>query len=198
MAIGTVAETSDLFEVDLATKFNKTVSIGAVTLETYLLNRFYPIGAIFMSVVNTNPGTFMGGNWAVWGTGRVPVGVDTAQTEFNLVEETGGHKSLQQHLHSVAAVGASVGNDSPDHSHAHSAKITWAGSNTPMNWTTSSGAAADAPTQYGSAVNRNSGGRSAYHQHAVTVPAHSTDNAGSGNSQNLQPYITCYMWKRTA
>ncbi len=198
VAIGKVAETPDLFEVDLATKFNKGISIGAVTLDNYLLNRFYPVGTIYMAIANTNPGTLMGGTWVAWGTGRVPVGVDTGQTEFNTVEETGGHKSLQQHLHSVAAVSASVGNDNTDHSHAHSGKATWAGSNTPMNWTTSSGAAADAPTQYGSAVNRNSGGRSAYHQHAVTVPTHSTDNAGSGNSQNLQPYITCYMWKRTA
>lgn len=26
----------------------------------------------------------------------------------------------------------------------------------------------------------------------------STNTTGTGNSGNLQPYITCYMWKRTA
>ena len=31
------------------------------------------------------------------------------------------------------------------------------------------------------------------HTHTFT-----TSNAGSGNSGNLQPYITVYMWKRTA
>lgn len=27
---------------------------------------------------------------------------------------------------------------------------------------------------------------------------HTTTSAGTGNSGNLQPYITCYMWKRVA
>lgn len=25
-----------------------------------------------------------------------------------------------------------------------------------------------------------------------------TENEGTGNSENLPPYITCYMWKRVA
>ena len=45
------------------------------------------------------------------------------------------------------------------------------------------------------------------HKHSVTVGAHShtftgtngeTEFTGSGYEGNLQPYITCYMWKRTA
>lgn len=53
----------------------------------------YPIGAIYTSVVNTNPSTFIGGTWNAFGSGRTLVGVDTGQTEFDLVEETGGAKT---------------------------------------------------------------------------------------------------------
>ena len=29
----------------------------------------YPVGSIFMSVVNTNPSQFFGGTWVAWGAG---------------------------------------------------------------------------------------------------------------------------------
>lgn len=45
----------------------------------------------------------------------------------------------------------------------------------------------------------NSGNQSANHTHNVTISAHNTNSTGSGNAHNnLQPYITCYMWKRVA
>lgn len=65
----------------------------------------YPIGSIYLSVKNTNPSKWFGGTWVSWGTGRVPVGVDTTQTEFNAVEKTGGSKYLQSHKHEGLAWG---------------------------------------------------------------------------------------------
>ena len=44
---------------------------------------------------------------------------------------------------------------------------------------------------------KNTGGISANHHHQV--PAHNTNSTGSGTALNVQnPYITVYMWKRTA
>ena len=61
------------------------------------LNNFgkemYPVGSIYISVTNTNPGTIFGGPWVAFGTGRTLVGIDTSQTEFNTVEKTGGEKT---------------------------------------------------------------------------------------------------------
>ena len=54
----------------------------------------YPVGAIYMSVVSTSPATLFGGTWAAWGAGRVPVGIDAGQTEFDTVEETGGANTV--------------------------------------------------------------------------------------------------------
>jgi len=53
----------------------------------------YPVGVIYMSVNATSPATLFGGTWTAWGTGRVPVGVDTADTDFNTVEKVGGEKT---------------------------------------------------------------------------------------------------------
>ena len=46
-----------------------------------------------MSVNSTNPTNLFGGTWVTWGAGRVPVGIDTSQTEFASVEKTGGEKN---------------------------------------------------------------------------------------------------------
>lgn len=53
----------------------------------------YPVGAIYISVSSTNPGTLFGGTWVAFATGRTLVGIDTGQTEFDTVEETGGAKT---------------------------------------------------------------------------------------------------------
>ena len=53
----------------------------------------YPIGSIFMSVVATNPNTFFGGTWVAIGAGKMLVGIDTGDSDFDVVEETGGSKT---------------------------------------------------------------------------------------------------------
>lgn len=64
----------------------------------------YPVGSIYMSVNNTNPSTLFGGTWVAWGSGKVPVGVDTSDTDFDTVEKTGGAKS-----HSYTPAGTNDG-----------------------------------------------------------------------------------------
>lgn len=55
----------------------------------------YPIGSIYISTNSANPATTLGfGTWAAFGAGRVPVGFDSGQTEFDTDEETGGAKTV--------------------------------------------------------------------------------------------------------
>ena len=130
----------------------------------------HPVGSIYISVNSTNPGDKFGGTWVAWGSGRVPVGIDTSQKEFNGVEKTGGEKT---HKLTVSEM--------PSHSHDnvyHNG--AWTGTYTPSNDINSAEYGA-----WGKANLRAGGG--------------GTINTGGGNAHNnLSPYITCYMWKRTA
>jgi hypothetical protein len=71
-----------------------------------LIDLIYPVGAVFISVVSTSPATLFGGTWSAFATGRTLVGIDTADTAFDTVQETGGEKT---HLLSAAEM--------PSHSH---------------------------------------------------------------------------------
>lgn len=58
------------------------------------LSGAWPVGSIFISAVSTNPATLLGfGTWSAFAAGRVLVGLDSGQTEFDTVEETGGSKT---------------------------------------------------------------------------------------------------------
>lgn len=63
----------------------------------------WPVGSIFISAVATNPATLLGiGTWAAFGAGRVLVGFNASDTDFDTAEETGGAKT-------VAAAGTNSG-----------------------------------------------------------------------------------------
>ena len=54
----------------------------------------FPVGSVFIAVVATNPATLLGyGTWSAFAAGRVLVGIDAGQMEFDVVEETGGAKT---------------------------------------------------------------------------------------------------------
>lgn len=76
----------------------------------FLASTLYPVGSIYINAsVSTNPGTLLGfGTWAAYGAGRVIVGLDSGQTEFDTLDETGGAKThtltvpeMPAHTHTV-------------------------------------------------------------------------------------------------
>ena len=161
---------------------------GAIAMDNpiSLTNILFPVGAIYISVNNVNPGTFLGGTWASFGSGRTLVGVDAEDTDFDTVEKTGGEKAhalsageLPSHTHGSASLTGTM--QSVMFDDADPISITGiCSATTPRqrSWTGMSGDAV-----------RN-----------VTIDA-SHEHAAVGNNEahnNLQPYITCYFWKRTA
>lgn len=61
----------------------------------------YPVGSIYTSVNNINPGSFLPGTtWETFASGKMLVGVDATQSEFEHVEQEGGEivKNMQ-HTH---------------------------------------------------------------------------------------------------
>lgn len=143
----------------------------------------FPVGSVFISVVATNPTTLLGyGVWTAFGAGRVMVGFNIADTDFDVVEETGGAKTvtltaaqsgLPQHTHTQNA-----------HSHIITSQTATTGGATSYEHgaldTSSAEAEATETTATTVAVNQDAGPTSA-------AAAHS----------NVQPYIVCHFWKRT-
>ena len=72
----------------------------------------WPVGSIYISNSPTNPATSLGGGtWVNFGAGRVLVGLDATQTEFDTVEKTGGAKThtlttaeIPSHTHPITFV----------------------------------------------------------------------------------------------
>ena len=61
-----------------------------------MLETIYPVGSIYINVGVDNklPETLLGfGTWTAFGTGRTIVGVDSSDTDFDTVRETGGSKT---------------------------------------------------------------------------------------------------------
>ena len=54
----------------------------------------YPVGSIYMSANSTDPKMLFGGTWERYANGRVLVGVDEADTDFNTAGKTGGEKLI--------------------------------------------------------------------------------------------------------
>lgn len=60
----------------------------------FLASAMWPVGSVYTAVVATNPATLLGfGTWSAFAAGKVLVGIDAGQTEFDTVEETGGAKT---------------------------------------------------------------------------------------------------------
>ena len=166
-----------------------------------------PVGHIRMETTNTNPATYLGfGTWVLWGAGRVPVGVNTSDSSFNTVEKTGGSKTANiSHTHTIASHnhGGNTGstaltiNQIP--AHTHDVWQTSGGSAQSTEANALSGATAWNKTLRNVEKFAKSTGGGQGHIHTISASGQqTTSSAGSTSLSLLQPYIPCYMWKRTA
>lgn len=169
-----------------------------------IIDKVYPVGSIYMSVVNNSPANFIGGTWVALNEGRVLIGANSTYT----AGKTGGeftHKitvaELPEHNHSASTASAGAHthtastNSTGDHAHNYvcyktaEAVYNVGGGSHIMN--------------VGSTLATTSAGT---HSHTVTIAsadAHThtvtVNNTGSGSAMNnMQPYLAVYMWKRTA
>lgn len=158
-----------------------------------LLALAWPVGSVFVSVVDTNPATLLGfGTWATIGTGQALVGLDAGQTEFDALEKTGGSKT---HTLSV--------NEMPAHTHVQDAHNHTQDPHThsflPRTATTGASTSIAGTVDTSSTI----GGSNQPHiQNATAVNQAATavnQNAGGGAAHNnLQPFLVVRFWKRTA
>jgi microcystin-dependent protein len=169
--------------------------------------------------------TKYGGTWVAWGQGRVPVSVNTSGT-FNTLEKTGGTETvaltdvsqIPSHDHTGPSHNHTFTGTAHTHA-AHTGNIKGIGAGgMPLrvdNTTDVDGVfslLSNIPAAVGILQKASSLGSgiegiklNATHDSVVTggsigyAGTGNTGPAGSGNAHNnLQPYITCFMYKRTA
>jgi hypothetical protein len=92
-------KTDDLVDDDLivisdSEDDDKTKKVKVASLVS-LIEAMYPVGSIYLNAaVATNPATLLGfGTWTAFGAGRVPVGVNADDADFNEAQKTGGAKT---------------------------------------------------------------------------------------------------------
>lgn len=68
-----------------------------------ILNYAHPIGSIYISINDANPSALFGGTWERFGQGKVLVGVDEGDTDFNQPNKTGGEKKHQLAVDELAS-----------------------------------------------------------------------------------------------
>lgn len=152
----------------------------------------FPVGAVFIAVVNTNPATLLGyGTWSAFAAGRMLVGLNASDTDFDTAEETGGAKTVTL-----------TANEMPSHTHtqdahthtqnAHSHVLTELRDATTGGAATNIALTADTSSTLGTKV---TGSTTATNQNATAT----NQNTGGGEAHNnMPPFIVVYMWKRTA
>jgi hypothetical protein len=161
---------------------NSTTAIATTAFIQAAISLLYPVGSIYTNAtVSTNPATLLGfGTWTAFGAGRVMVGFDSGNALFDTAEETGGSAdaTLPTHTHTATSTVTDPG-------HTHTARsIAQLGSDFSI-------------AQVGQSFVQNA----TFINSATTGITVSTTNASAGSSgtnANYQPYITVYMWKRTA
>ena len=136
----------------------------------------YPVGSIYISTSSTNPSTIYGGTWERYGQGKTLVGLNESESEFSTVNKMGGEKT-----HTLTI------NEMPSHSHD-------------FRYSTD-----NAVTFYNAGVGKDgtytgdnylgfSNSVSLFASYVVVL----SHTGGSQPHNNLQPYITVYMWKRVS
>ena len=164
--------------------------IAYLTDCTDTLKKVYPVGSIYMSTVSTNPATLFGfGTWEAMPAGRVLLaqGKSSWGTTYN-AGSTGGEAThrltvgeLPKHKPNISMNTINlVGN-------GYNALLDNASSNGIITVSTgnASGGGVDVGPKKNFAIN-------ASHSHTLTI----SDVGSNQAHNNIQPYLTVYMWKR--
>jgi hypothetical protein len=135
----------------------------------------YPVGSIFTTTVAYADSAAVvaaigGTTWAAFGAGKVLVGLDSGDTDFDTASETGGSKTASGTTGSHTLTTAEI----PAHTHS----VPVVAYNAPGYQNTRASA------QSGTSTSGSTGGGGG-HTHTLA-------------NSIVQPYIVVYFWKRTA
>lgn len=195
-AFGKVADTPNLLDIAMPTRFSDSVKIK-VNDETefdivdYVRNftdTIYPVGSIYMSVNDINPSDLFGGTWEQI---KDKFLLSAGSTYEN--GATGGEATvtlntsqIPSHTHTFTGSSATTSNNG---AHTHNIGRDYDGGGGSSRYTVHddgvSGAGATSPTS-------SAGG----HTHTLTAKGSNSNTGGGGSHNNMPPYLVVNVWKR--
>ena len=159
----------------LSSQITNNTTSGNIFLKSY------PVGSIYISTSSENPGNIYGGTWEEYGKGRTLVGVDSSDSDFSTVEKLGGEKT-----HTLTI------DEMPSHNHVERMFLDQSGyfEVKPVGY---------AYYKYSTQSSNVIGWTNTQISNINYWRIGDTEDKGGSQAHNiLQPYITTYMWKRTA
>jgi hypothetical protein len=168
------------FKTETDTKFTTTKEELTSLINTTIdntINSIYPIGSVYISLTETNPGTYLKGIWEQFGQGRTLIGEGTGDDGSNTMNFTAG----------------STGGNY-EHNHTYGIKLNDYYSNiSNLNLRNSDG------SWQGGVLD----GRQNAYVNNVCQESNKEVNSqtykievNTSNSKTMHPYITVYFWKR--
>lgn len=168
------------FKTKTDTKFTTTKEELTSLINTTIdntINSIYPVGSVYISLTETNPGTYLKGIWEQFGQGRTLTGAGTGNDGSNTMNFKAG------------TTGGSY-----EHNHTYGVKLNDYYSNiSNLNLRNSDG------SWEGGVVdgNRNAYVNVACQQDNKEISSQAFKiEADTSNSRTMHPYIAVYFWKR--
>ena len=187
-------------QIESVTKvFQEIPSLATVT------DLVYPVGSIYMTVNNVNPATIFGGTWEEI-QGKFLLG----RSSGHAAGTSGGNETVTLTVAQMPAhthTGPSHTHTTPNHTHTATCGSAGAHSHTVARKKVAATGTAKYAAQAGDSHSTSSAGA---HTHTITIASGGgsttgaagtgdTGSAGSGQAVNIMPpFLSVYMWKRTA
>ena len=190
--------------------FSGTTTFSGTIDGIALVNKMFPVGSVYITVTNANPGSFLGGTWSQIGQGRTLIGVGTLGDDTYAAGNTGGAARVTLGINEIPSHnhGGATGNVSNDHTHSGTTASAGAHTHTINEGSAAptTGGALTSGDDYTNVVHRTQTTSSAGgHEHSFTTGGisanhtHSISAQGGGLAhENRMPYLAVYFWQRTA
>ena len=182
-----------------------------VTIPQVSILQVYPVGSIYMSVVETNPAELFGGTWEAIAPGRVLLGAGeyssivsyTAGTTGGRIDHVLTSSNIPKHTHTVE-----IKEKTQSHLHKNGVFDEAAAGAGPLSSNYGATKLYPTATQHVMAADSsafgtntqlymgNTSGASTTHTHDVTVGYYGASSPTAISV--MQPYLVVYMWERTA
>ena len=190
--------------------FSGTTSFTGTIDGIALVNKMFPVGAIYITAGNTNPGTFLGGTWTQIAQGRALIGVGTLGSDTYAAGATGGSSRVTLSISEIPSHnhGGATGGQSTNHTHdgttasagthTHSTPLSdgghfqYAGGGGTPGVNIPLGADGTTSSAGSHTHTFTTGGVSVDHTHSIV------SQGGGAAHENRMPYLAVYFWQRTA